>query len=127
MTKLFKEYDEIIKGQELSNIIENITDEHQSQNPGAVHYLPHHAVLRADKTTSKVRVVYDASSNNPSLNDCLEKGPCMIPLLFDIIIRFRTYKVALVSDVQQASLNVEINEEDRDFLRFLWIDNIDSE
>ena len=57
----------------------------------------------------------------------MEKGPCMIPLLFDIIIRFRTYKVALVSDIQQAYLNVEINEEDRDFLRFLWIDNIDSE
>ena len=73
MTKLFKEYDEIIKGQELSNIIGKITDEHQSQNPGAVHYLPHHAVLRADKTTSKVRVVYDASPNNPSLNDCLGK------------------------------------------------------
>ena len=33
MTKLFKEYDEIIKGRELSNIIEKITDEHQSQNP----------------------------------------------------------------------------------------------
>ena len=52
--ELFEEYDEIIKGQELSNIIEKITDEHQSQNPGAVHYLPHHAVLRADKTTSYV-------------------------------------------------------------------------
>ena len=35
--------------------------------------------------------------------------------------------MALVSDIQQAYLNVEINEEDRDFLRFLWINNVDYE
>ena len=37
-------------------------------------YLPHPAVIREDKETSKVRVVYDASakgSNGYSLNDCM--------------------------------------------------------
>ena len=39
-----------------------------------IHYLPHHPVVRQDKTTTKVRVVYDACGrvrSHPSLNDCL--------------------------------------------------------
>ena len=102
-----------------------VTDEHKPPNPGEVHYLPHHAVIRLDKETPKVTVVYDAFSNSPSLNDLPEEGPCMIPL--DIRIRFRAYKVALISDIQQAYLNVEINENNRNFLRFSWIDSIVSE
>ena len=40
---------------------------------GKVHYLPHHAVIRRDKETTKLCVVYDASarSGGPSLNDYL--------------------------------------------------------
>ena len=93
---------------------------------GGVHYVPHHAVVRADKETSKLRIVYDASSNSPSLNDCLEKGPCLLPLVFDILVRFRAYRVALISDIKQAYLNVEVNENDRNFLRFLWLDDVNS-
>jgi len=38
-----------------------------------VHYLPHHALLREDKATTKFKVVYYASAkfNGPALNDCL--------------------------------------------------------
>ena len=42
-----------------------------------VRYLPHHAVFRDDKTTTKCRVVFDASAREEdgvSLNDCVLPG-----------------------------------------------------
>ena len=42
-----------------------------------IHYLPYHAVVRQDKSTTKLRIVYDASAkaDGPSLNECLYTGP----------------------------------------------------
>ena len=84
-----------------------------------MHYLPHRAVIREDKETTKIRVVYDASarlSNEPSLNECLYSGPCLLPKIFDILLRFRLRSIGLISDVQQAFLNIEVAEEHRDLL-----------
>ena len=61
--------------------------------PGAVDYLTHHAIVHRDNTTTKVRVVYDASArsaNGPSLNDCLLKAPKFNQLIFDPVVRFRS-------------------------------------
>ena len=62
------------------------------------HYLPHHTVIRRDKTTSRVRIVYDASArvSGLSLNDCLYKGPPLQQSIFDIILRFRCHCIALI-------------------------------
>ena len=86
-----------------------------------MHYLPHHPVIRTDKSTSRVRIVYDASAKRDclSLNDCLETGPSTLPQIIDILLRFRLNKIALISDIKQAFLNVSIPKLDRGFLRFL--------
>ena len=90
-----------------------------------LHYLPHHAVVRQDRETTKIRVVYDGSARDKneshSLNDCLLTGPNYVPMLFDILLRFRTYPVALTGDIERAFLMIRIAEEDRDALRFLWL------
>ena len=64
-------YNEIIGNQLNAKLIEPVL-ETDSISPGQVHYLPHRPVIKDSKTT-KVRMVYDASSNatGPSLNDCL--------------------------------------------------------
>ena len=121
--ELLANYDEIIKTYEKENIekIETVG------KPGLMHYLPHHAVIKNERDTTKTRIVFDASSkigNNPSLNDCLHSVPCLLPLIFDILLRFRIGDVALVADIKQAFLNIEIDEEERDFFRFLWVENI---
>lgn len=71
--------------------------------------------------------MYDASaksSTNPSLNDCLLKGPKFNQLIFDLLVRFRSYKVALIADLEKAFLMVSIEEADCDVLRFIWVDDI---
>ena len=97
---------------------------------GEVHYLPHHPVIRHDKQTTKVRVVYDASSkvgSHPSLNECLHTGPPMLEHIPDILIRFRINKVAITADIEKAFLMVGVGKEDRDALRFMWLKDVHSE
>ena len=118
----FKRYDDVIRKQEAEGKVEKVTD---YPPEGKAHYLPHHCIVKEDKETTKFRVVYDASSGKPSLNDCLEKGENLVPLIFDVLMRCRAYKVALIGDIKEAFLNVGVKEEYRDFLRFLWYENID--
>ena len=58
------------------------------------------------------------------MNDCLEAGPSLNPLLFDILLRFREKRVAIVADIEKAFLNIEVHVKDRDSLRFLWVDDV---
>ena len=116
---VLSEYDSVIRDQESKGIIENVGVE----PPGKVHYLPHREVVRSDKQTTKLRIVFDASSkrNGPSLNDCVYPGPPLSPLLMDIMMRFRCFKFALVGDIEKAFLMVGVDAADRDALRFLWV------
>ena len=120
------EYDSIVKEQLSAGVIEKVSE---LEEPGGnVHYLPHHAVIRGDAETTKLRIVYDASSkdskNRTSLNDCLHTGPSLNPLLFDILVRFRENKIALVGVIEKAFLNVAVDPQDRDSLRFLWVEDV---
>ncbi|GFT92019.1 reverse transcriptase domain-containing protein [Trichonephila clavipes] len=88
--------------------------------------MPHSAVVRKDKETTKVRMVFDASSKGrdcKSLNECLYAGPPLNPRIIDVILRFREYEHAFCSDIQGAFLTIGIAEEDRDYLRFFWFPN----
>ena len=120
---VFTEYDSIIKSQLKQGIVEAARP---SEDMGHVHYLPHHAVIRHDKETTKLRIVYDASAKTkgPSLNNCLHSGPKFDQKIFDLLLRFRIYPVAMTADIEKAFLMVAVSEKDRDVLRFLWVDDI---
>lgn len=98
--------------------------------PDHVYYMPHREVIRESSTTTKLRVVFDASSHSrgvASLNDCLETGPKLNPDILDILLRFRTKPVAVTSDIQKAFLQINVHKADRDALRFLWFEEIPSQ
>ena len=102
---------------------------HLEQAPptsGLCYYLPHHCVFK-DSTTTKLRVVFDASSKSPngkSLNDCLLLGPRLQDDVFDILIRFRLHQYALSADIAKMYRQVALDESDRDFHRILWRDYV---
>ncbi|XP_054709120.1 uncharacterized protein LOC129218823 [Uloborus diversus] len=57
------------------------------------YYLPHHGVVKESSSTTKLRVVFDASAKSTSglsLNDLLMTGPRIQQELFPILLRFRT-------------------------------------
>ena len=126
--EVLKEYDSIIQNQRSQGIVEEVNLQEESAE-GQIHYLPHHAVVRRDKSTTRVRVVYDASAQSTgcSLNECLHKGPKFDQKILDILLRFRTYKIALTADIEKAFLMVSVQESDQDVLRFLWFDDVHSE
>ena len=85
-------------------------------------YLPHFPVLRPDKDTTKVRIVFDASARyeGQSLNDIIFQGPKLQQDLFDVLLRFRRQPVAIVCDIAEMYLRIGIAHKDQPFHRFLW-------
>jgi len=86
--------------------------------------LPHFPVVRPDKATTKVRIVFDGSApfEGKSLNTEALTGPKLQSDVFDILVKFRKETVALVGDISQMYHQLVLREEDRPFHRFLWRD-----
>lgn len=86
------------------------------------YYLPHHGILK-DSTTTKLRVVFDAScqtSSGLSLNDVLKVGPTIQRDLVSIILKFRKHNVVCIADVEKMYRQCNIASEHRDLQRILW-------
>jgi len=83
-----------------------------------------------DKATTKLRVMFDGSAKgglkDQSLNDCLEKGPSNISHIFDIMMRFRGYPIGIVANVEKEFHQIVVKPDDRNMLKFLWFDDIES-
>ena len=58
-----QEYHRVIQDQISGGVVEPIK-ESDGNSPGQVHYLPHKEVVKNDKDTTKLRVVYDALAKN---------------------------------------------------------------
>ena len=83
--------------------------------------LPHHQVLNPNKP-GKVRRVRNAASNYKEvcLNDKLPAGPDLLHGLIGTIFRFREGPIALTADIESMFPQVQVSEQDRSCLRFLW-------
>jgi hypothetical protein len=86
-------------------------------------YLQIGEVESPDKTT-KCRLVFDAAAkmDGLSLNDALEKGPCLLNSLFDVLIGWRQNEVAFSGDVSNMFNQIAAHPDDQKYHRFLWRD-----
>lgn len=93
-------------------------------------YIPHSYVINAGSRTTKLRVVFDASSKTDtgiSLNDVLMKGPVIQEELIKIIARFRTHKFAFSGDITKMYRQIWIDRSHRNYQRILWRPNENEE
>ena len=91
--------------------------------PREHYYLPMHSVTKQSSTTTKLRVVFDGSattSTGISLNESLLIGPTLHPTLGAILIKFRSYPVAITADISKMYREVALAPKDRDLHRFIW-------
>ena len=91
-------------------------------SPETKWFLPHFPVIRPEKETTKVRIVFDASAKQDgiSLNDIMYQGPKLQGNLFNVLLRFRKHPVAIVCDIEEMYLQINLKENDKQFHRFLW-------
>ena len=75
-----------------------------------------------------MRIDYDASAKgkvgDSSLNECLYRGPVILPDLCGVLLRFRLYYIVILADIEKAFLQLGIQSGDRDVTRFLWFKDI---
>ena len=119
--ELGKRYEEEVRG-----FIEAGYAERFPRGKKTQYFLPHFPVVNMTRTTTKVRPVFNASSHAKgelSLNDCILDSPNLLPTAMDTLIKFRLHTVVLTGDIAKAYLQVEIQEEFRNFLCFYWKDD----
>ena len=118
----------MIKDQLDKGIIKGVDQSEKVQPCNQIHHLPHHCVVREDKSATKLLIVYNASAgeNGLALNDCLHTGPPLTPDVPYILVRFRVKPIALVLDIEKDFLMIALKKEDRDVLRFLSVDAVNS-
>lgn len=98
----------------------------ETNDVSSYYYLPHHAVFKDTSTTTKLRVVFDASCKTTtglSLNDTLLVGPTIQQDLFSILVRFRTFQYAMTADITKMYRQVLIDETQRSLQRIFWRDS----
>lgn len=121
--KLKTEYANFLK--EYANLghMTKIIDENTSKQP--TYYLPHHAVVKESSSTSKVRVVFDASAKpgvgvGLSLNEVQCVGPVIQDDLFSILIRFRQHEYVLSADIAKMYRQILVDDKQRSLQLILW-------
>lgn len=94
----------------------------QDKNSTKLSYFPHHGVFK-DSTTTKLRVVYNAScltSNGTSLNDHLYAGPKLQADLGSVLLQWRQYRYVFSADIAQMYRQIIVHPDDRDYQRIFW-------
>ncbi|XP_048479524.1 uncharacterized protein LOC125488579 isoform X1 [Plutella xylostella] len=95
-------------------------------NKQAAYYMPHHAIIKPESKTTKVRSVFDASmktNKKVSLNDLQLNGPVVQRDLFDIMLLFRLGRYTITSDIKRMFRNILVDPAFTSLQNILWRDD----
>ncbi|XP_026746091.1 uncharacterized protein LOC113507434 [Trichoplusia ni] len=88
-------------------------------------YLPHHGVIRESSTTTKLRVVFNASSKTStgsSLNDLMECGPKLQRDIQKLLLRWRTYEFVYTADFEKIYRCILLQSDQQQLQKIVWRD-----
>lgn len=118
---LYKQYRDFMQDYLDSNHMDAVPN--TTVNSHHTYYIPHHCVLKPESSTTKLRVVFNASSkdtNNLSLNDTLLTGPKLQSDIVSLLFKFRLHPVVFTADIKQMYRQILITDKHRDYQRILW-------
>ncbi|XP_070068169.1 uncharacterized protein [Drosophila takahashii] len=118
-TPLNEQYNSVIQEYLDLGHMREVSPTHNSPN----YYLPHHAVIKPESTTTKLRVVFNASSpsaNGTSLNDVLHAGPVLQSDLTIQVLKWRYFKYVFSADITKMYRQIWVDPKHTPFQRILF-------
>ncbi|GFW33015.1 integrase catalytic domain-containing protein [Trichonephila clavipes] len=100
-----------------------MTEITESVEPEYTYYMPHHGIYRPQKSTTKLRTVFNASAltaNGRSLNSIQYNGGVIQDDLFSLLVRFRKHIYAFTEDIRQMYRMIDVDVSRRPLQRILW-------
>ncbi|GFW40184.1 integrase catalytic domain-containing protein [Trichonephila clavipes] len=116
-------YREFLRDYERLGHMKEVTNETE---PKIAYYATHHGIYRPEKSTTKLRVVFNCSSltdNGISLNDIQYNGGVIQEDLYAQMLRFRTYTYAFTADIKMMYRTILINPKQRSLQRIVWCES----
>ncbi|GFX62492.1 uncharacterized protein TNCV_413341 [Trichonephila clavipes] len=116
-------YREFLRDYERLGHMKEVTNETE---PEITYYATHHGIYRPEKSTTKLRVVFNCSSltdNGISLNDIQYNGGVIQEDLYAQMLRFRTYTYAFTADIKMMYRTILINTKQRNLQRIVWCES----
>ncbi|GFX27557.1 uncharacterized protein TNCV_4996121 [Trichonephila clavipes] len=116
-------YREFLRDYERLGHMKEVTNETE---PEITYYATHHGIYRPEKSTTKLRVVFNCSSltdNGISLNDIQYNGGVIQEDLYVQMLRFRTYTYAFTADIKMMYRTILINTKQRNLQRIVWCES----
>ncbi|XP_075150676.1 uncharacterized protein LOC142224775 [Haematobia irritans] len=116
------EYDSVLEEYKILHHMSEVSPPRDFNKPPH-YYLPHHAVVRPESTTTRVRVVFNASSpssDGRSLNDILYTGPVLQKDLVVLILKWRFFRYVFNGDITKMYRQILVNPRHRSFQRILY-------
>lgn len=95
-------------------------------NDDNCYFMTHHLISRPQSTTTKYRVVFNASfktTTGLSLNDVLLIGPTIQSDLFQHLLQWREFKIVLIADLEKMYRMIYVQPEDRKYQQIWWRSN----